>query len=244
MFSELENILGYSFKNIDLLTEAITHKSFNEGRRRQNFPDNERLEFLGDSIINLIITEYLFKQFSNLKEGDLSKLKAHLVSTSFLYEIANKAGLQKFIQLGKGEEKNNGRQNKRIIASLFEAISGAIYLDSSFKKASAIIIRFFSEFLKNHLEKITKINDYKSELQEISQSKGIGTPVYKLIKESGTPPYKIFTSAVFMGDKKIGSGTGKNKRQSEQNAAYDALNKGDDLFDFERLSEVFFLKNE
>lgn len=244
MLQELEKILGYNFRDSELLIEALTHKSFNEGRKKKNSTDNERLEFLGDSIINIIITEYLFKKFTELNEGDLSKLKAHLISTSFLFDISFAAGLQKFIQLGKGEEKNHGRENRRIIASLFEAISGALYLDAGFKKSSSIIIKFFLGFLKNHFEKITKINDYKSELQEIVQSRGEEIPEYKLINESGTPPNKIFTSAVFFGKEKIGTGTGQNKRQSEQNAAFDALKKKEDFIDFERLSEVFFLKNE
>jgi len=241
---EVEKILGHTFRNKTLLSEALTHRSFNEGRMNSEKKDNERLEFLGDSVINLVITEYLFKNFSKLNEGSLSKLKAHLVSTSVLAEIAQRSSLHNFIRLGKGEEKNNGRNNKRIIASLFEALSGAIYLDSGFKNTSSIIIGFFSEFLKNLYENFNKINDYKSELQEIIQGKGQEIPIYKLIKESGNPPETVFTSAVYLGNKMLGKGKGSNKRRSEQNAAYDALKNREDFFGIERLSEIFFIKND
>ncbi len=244
MYKELEEKLNYSFRNKQLLTEALTHTSFNEGKKKNTIPDNERLEFLGDSVINLVITDYLFKKFGKLHEGELSKLKAHLVSSKFLYNLARSIELNTYIFLGRGEEKNGGRENIRIIASLFEAIAGAVYLDSNFKTTSSVLIKFFEYFLEQHVEKNIKINDYKSELQEIIQSKGDPFPKYILLEESGKPPNTIFISAVIVGNKKIGEGKGRNKRQSEQSAALNALLKIEDFVNFEKISEVFFIKND
>jgi len=124
MLEELESRLNYRFKNKEILKNALVHKSYHEGLKK-NQADNEKMEFLGDSVINLTITEYLFREFDNLHEGELSKIKAHLVSTDFLFEISTSMQLMEFILLGKGEEKNNGRSNKKIIASLFEAVVGS-----------------------------------------------------------------------------------------------------------------------
>ena len=244
MYEELESNIHYSFRNKTLLTEALTHTSYNEGKRKNRVEDNERLEFLGDSVINLVITDYLYKKFGKLREGDLSKLKAHLVSSGFLYKLARSAELNTYILLGKGEEKNGGRENVRIIASLFEAIAGAVYLDSNFKTVSDILIRFFEQFLDQHLEKDIRINDYKSELQELIQRDGAPHPEYILLEETGKPPDTQFKSAVYVNKKKLGEGKGKSKRQSEQGAAFDALLKMGDYADFKKISEVFFIRND
>lgn len=243
MIDELEKKVDYTFKNKELLRNALTHKSYNEGLKT-DLPDNEKLEFLGDSVINLVITDYLYKHFSNLTEGELSKLKAHLVSTNSLSRISHSINLSDFAFLGKGEEKNDGRKNKKINASLFEALIGAIYLDSSYKAISPIAISFFKEFLDKFAEKEMKINDYKSELQEVIQKKRNYLPVYEILSESGKPPNVMFTAAVFIDNTEIGRGTGKNKRQAEQDAAFNALKKIDELINYEKLSEVFFLKND
>ncbi len=244
MYEDLENKLNYTFRNKNLLTEALTHTSYNEGKRKNRVNDNERLEFLGDSVINLVITDYLFKKFGKLHEGDLSKLKAHLVSSGFLNNLARSIEMNKYILLGKGEEKNGGRENVRIISSLFESIAGAVYLDSNFKATSLVLIRFFEVFLEQHLEKNIKINDYKSELQEVIQKDGSPLPEYILIEESGKPPYTHFKSAVYVNKKKMGEGKGKSKRQSEQGAAFDTLLKIGDFADYKKISEVFFIKND
>ncbi|MEN8222219.1 MAG: ribonuclease III [Acidobacteriota bacterium] len=244
MYEDLEKKLNYTFRNRNLLTEALTHTSYNEGKKKNRVNDNERLEFLGDSVINLVITDYLFKKFGKLHEGDLSKLKAHLVSSGFLNNLARSIEMNTYILLGKGEEKNGGRENVRIIASLFEAIAGAVYLDSNFKATSAVLIRFFETFLDQHLEKNIKINDYKSELQEVIQKDGSPLPEYVLLEESGKPPDTQFKSAVYVNKKKMGEGKGKSKRQSEQGAAFDALLKIGDFADYKKISEVFFIKND
>jgi ribonuclease-3 len=243
MIDELEKKIDYTFKNKELLRNALTHKSYNEGLKT-GLPDNEKLEFLGDSVLNLVITDYLYKHFSNLTEGELSKLKAHLVSTNSLSRISHSIDLSNFAFLGKGEEKNDGRKNKKINASLLEALIGAIYLDSSYKVISPIAISFFKEFLDRFAEKEMKINDYKSELQEVIQKKRNYLPVYKILGESGKPPHVMFTAAVYIDNTEIGRGIGKNKRQAEQDAAFNALKKIDELINYEKLSEVFFLKND
>lgn len=243
MLEELESRLNYRFKNKKILKNALVHKSYHEGLKK-NQADNEKMEFLGDSVINLTITEYLFRVFENLREGELSKLKAHLVSTDFLFEIATSMQLMEFILLGKGEEKNNGRSNKKIIASLFEAVVGAIYLDSGFDTASTIILPYFKSFLEKHITQEIKINDYKSELQEVVQKHHNLLPTYHIVKKTGTPPKTTFTAAVILQEKEIGRGQGRNKRQAEQDAAFNALRKNEDFINYKRLSEVFFLKND
>ncbi len=245
MLEELEKNLGYTFKNKEVLRRALIHKSYHEGLQTETgLPDNEKLEFLGDSVINLVITDYLFRNFDHLGEGELSKLKAHLVSTNSLSQIARDMNLGEFAFLGKGEEKNDGRSNKKINASLLEAIVGAIYVDSSFKVVSSLVILFFKAFLDKIAEKEIKINDYKSELQEVIQKRDNYLPLYKIIEESGKPPHVVFTAAVYIESREIGRGTGTNKRKAEQDAAFNALKKIDEFINYEKLSEVFFLKND
>jgi ribonuclease-3 len=243
MLEELEKNLGYIFKNKEVLRNAFIHKSYHEGLKK-GLPDNEKLEFLGDSVINLVITDYLFRNFDHLDEGELSKLKAHLVSTNSLSQIALDMNLGEFAFLGKGEEKNDGRSNKKINASLLEAVVGAIYIDSSYKFVSSLIILFFKEFLDKIAEKEVKINDYKSELQEVIQKRNNYLPIYKIIEESGKPPHAVFTAAVYIEARELGRGTGTNKRKAEQDAAFNALKKIDEFINYEKLSEVFFLKND
>lgn len=242
MIEELENKLNYHFRNKEILRNALIHKSYNEGLK-ENLVNNEKLEFLGDSVINLVVTDLLYKRLKGTSEGDLSKLKAHMVSTNFLYEMADSIQLEEYVLLGKGEEKIGGRHNKKIIASLFEAVVGAIYVDSGFRVVAATISPFFKNFLENLMQKSVRINDYKSELQEVLQSHGHVLPRYEIVKESGKSPNVTFTAAVYLGKKEIGRGSGKSKRQAEQNAALHALENADDVIEIEKLSGVFFLKN-
>ncbi len=247
MSGELENKLAYRFKNMELLTNALTHKSYHEGLQGfEDLPNNEKLEFLGDSVINLVVTEYLFRRFKKFSEGELSKLKAHLVSSNFLFKVARSVDLGDYVLLGKGEEKNEGRNNRRIIASLFEAVVGAIYLDSNYRVVSNTIISFFKDFIEQFIEdkEAIKINDYKSELQEIIQRHHNFLPEYRVLSETGKPPHTIFTAVIFLDGREISRGQGKNKRQAEQDAAYNALKKLDNVLNYEKLSEVFFLKND
>lgn len=243
MLDELETLLNYTFRNKDVLRNALIHKSYNEGLKK-GLPDNEKLEFLGDSVINLVITDFLYRNFSTLNEGELSKLKAHLVSTNSLSRISRTLRLHEFVFLGKGEEKNEGRANKKIGASVFEAIVGAIYVDSNYKTTSAVVVPYFKEYLDKFSEKEIKINDYKSELQEVIQRQNNYLPVYKVIEESGKPPDVIFTAAVYIEGNELARGEGKNKRNAEQDAAHNALKTIQKFVNYEKLSNVFFLKND
>jgi ribonuclease III len=239
---EIESRIGYQFRNRDLLTTALTHKSFNEGSRKK-IQNNEKLEFLGDSVLGLVITEHLYRQLKTREEGYLAKIKSHLVSSDFLFQVAKKLELGRFILLGKGEEKNRGRDNRSIISSTMEALIGAVYLDSNFKIVSTVVLDFFEEFLDPLINKEIRINDYKSELQEIVQKHKNMLPVYRMREESGKPPDTVFHVVAYLENIEIGSGKGKSRREAEQEAAFNALKNIGDFFNYEKLSEVFFSKN-
>jgi len=236
---ELQKKLNYRFKNRDLLVSALTHKSYNEGGKNRG-ADNERLEFLGDSVIGMVITDHIYRRCRDNNEGDLAKMRAHLVSSNLLFKVAKTIGLGGHILLGRGEEKNQGRRNSKIISSCFEALIGAMYLDSDFATAAAIIVERFREFLEQLLNDEMRINDYKSELQELIQKHRNILPVYKIMAESGKPPDTVFRVAVFLDDSEIGSGTGRNRREAEQEAALIALKNIGNFMHFEKLSETFF----
>ncbi len=242
MSEELEKRIGYSFKNKELLNQALTHKSFNEGAPDRQ-PHNEKLEFLGDAVIGLVITDYLFHRLGERQEGDLAKIKAHLVSSDVLFKVARTIDLGSHLLLGRGEEKNLGRDNKKIVSSCFEAVVGAVYLDASLKTAAGLVIRFFQEFLEQLVGQEIRINDYKSELQELIQKHRGALPAYRVLSETGKPPDITFRVGVFLDGVEIGSGQGKNRREAEQQAAMNALKNIGNFIRFEKLSEVFFLKN-
>ena len=213
--------LGYPFKNITLLNQALTHKSFiNENNRK--YKDNERLEFLGDSVLDLIIGEYSLKNFKNRMEGDLSKIRAALVNEINLSKISRSLNLGENIQLGKGESLSGGHNKNSILANTFEAIVAAIYLDGGLKKTARIILPLFKTDL-HHLANTSSYRDFKSELQEHAQAKKIAIPDYKVEKETGPDHDKIFEVTVSISGKIVGNGKGKNKKEGEQEAAREAL---------------------
>jgi len=212
---ELEERLGYSFKEKALLREALTHPSY-------GFPHNERLEFLGDSVLGVCITHLLFEAFPYAKEGELSKRRAHLVKEETLFEISHKLGLFEFLRLGKGEELDGGRGKPSVLASAFEALIGAIYLDGGLEEALKIIRRLFEDFIK---EPSLKNTDYKTQLQELIQAIFKETPVYKVISEKGPDHQKTFEAVVRIKGHIWGKGEGKTKKEAEQKAAKEALTK-------------------
>ena len=213
--------LGYPFKNITLLNQALTHKSF-VNENNCNYKDNERLEFLGDSVLDLIIGEYSLKNFKNRMEGDLSKIRAALVNEINLSKIARSLNLGENIQLGKGESLSGGHNKNSILANTLEAIVAAIYLDGGLKRTTKVILPLFKSDL-HHLADTSRYRDYKSELQEHSQGKKIAIPVYKVEKEIGPDHEKIFEVTVSISGKIVGKGKGKNKKEGEQEAAKEAL---------------------
>ncbi len=216
---KIYKILNYRFQDPELIIKAFTHASYiNESNLTE---DNERLEFLGDSVISLAITHLLMEKFPDASEGKLSKLRSALVSEKRLCKMAIKLGIGEMILLGKGEEKTGGRRKSSILADTIEAIFGAIYLDAGFTKALEIVKDIFWEEIKN-VDLISL--DYKSKLQELTQKKFGVLPEYKLVAEKGPSHYKSFRIALFINNKFIAEAKGKTKKEAEQKAAKEALN--------------------
>lgn len=221
--NDCQKKVGYHFKNILILNKALTHKSFVNENNRQ-LKDNERLEFLGDSVLDLIIGEYALTKFKGHMEGDLSKIRAALVNESNLSKIARSLDLGMYIQLGKGEVLSGGNNKNSILANTFEAIVAAIYLDSGLEKTAEVILPLFKNDL-HVLANTSHYRDYKSELQEYTQAKKTAIPAYKVEKEIGPDHSKIFEVTVSINSKVAGRGKGKSKKEGEQEAAREALNK-------------------
>lgn len=224
MLKDLENKLDYKFKNRALLKEALTHSSFQKRSLKDNTANNQRLEFLGDSVLDLIVTECLYRKLASFSEGKLSKVKSVMVSKDILAKWANHLSLGKYILLGKGEDLTGGRKKLSILADCFEALLGAIYLDGGLIKTKKII----SSFVKEEIKLIIKgkyEEDFKTLLQEISQKKMKCLPEYCLIKEKGPDHKKIFCIEVKLKKIIYGTGSGENKKEAEQDAAKNALIK-------------------
>ena len=216
----LQKKLNYKFNNIKLLENALTHSSYANEVRNGN-TSNERLEFLGDSVLSIIVAEYLFTNFKNVPEGELTKLRASLVCEKSLCCFSRELELGKFLKLGKGEEKGGGRERDSILADTFEAVLAAIYLDGGMEVAKTHVLRFIKEELKNRDDDVFK--DYKTALQEIIQRNPEESVSYILKAESGPDHDKLFEVEVHLNSNVIGFGSGKSKKQAEQNAAKQAL---------------------
>ncbi|NLI60584.1 MAG: ribonuclease III [Clostridiales bacterium] len=220
---ELERRIGYRFKDSKLLLNALTHSSY-ANESPNNISDNERLEFLGDSVLELVIADYLYGMFGQYKEGDLTRIRASIVSEGSLAEIARSIELGQFLYLGKGESNTGGRDRSSVLADAVEAIIGAVYVDSGIKQASEFIIRLFTPIMKKSFEG-KGFQDYKTNLQEVLQKDSDKDIVYRVIEERGPDHNKDFVVEVCHGDKAIGRGRGKNKKEAEQHAAKEALGK-------------------
>ena len=220
--NDLAPILDYSFKNQELMSQAFLHPSYVYEKDDIGVSDNQRLEFLGDAVINLAISHLLMETFPEMKEGDLSKYRASLVSENGLYYIARGLKLGDYLFLGKGEEQTNGRKKPSILTDALEALIGAIYLDGGFTSVFRVIAKLFSPLLKGKgLGK--SINDFKTDLQEYSQEVFQSTPEYRLEKETGPDHDKTFYIAVYLKGDLMGRGKGKSKKEAEQKAAEEAL---------------------
>lgn len=220
MINELEQKLGYKFKNIELLKNALTHSSY-ANEEHCKFGSNERLEFLGDSVLSIIVSEYIYKNFKDLPEGELTKLRASLVCEKALSMFSKELELGKYLYLGKGEAHNHGEERPSILADAFEAVLASIYLDGGFEPAKKHVLRFITNELKSRDEDAFK--DYKTMLQEVIQKNPEERLVYILTDESGPDHDKRFTVEVHLNSNVIGSGIGKSKKQAEQKAAHQAL---------------------
>jgi len=222
-FSKFENKLNINFKNKNLLKQAFTHRSYiNENPEAGEH--NERLEFLGDAVLELVITRHLYDKYPNKTEGELTSYRSGLVNTNTLSEVASRLKMNDLLRLSKGESKDIGRARQYILANTFEALIGAIYLDSGYDTASIFIANNLFDYIDDMVDK--KLwRDAKSFLQEKAQDiKGI-TPHYKLLKEDGPDHAKEFTVGVYIGDELVGRGGGLSKQEAEQEAALDGLKK-------------------
>jgi ribonuclease-3 len=209
-----------SFKDSSLLTKAFTHSSY---ANEHNCESNERLEFLGDAVLQIAVSEFLYENFPNQDEGFLSKKRAKNVKEPALCIIARNMNLGEMLLLGNGEEITGGREKDSNLADAFEAVLGAIYLDRGFVEIFKILDRYFFTYLLEG--EIQDDQDYKSSLQEYVQADDKRSISYKLIEEEGPPHNKIFTIAVYMDEIEMGIGKGKSKKNAEQAAAKEALNK-------------------
>lgn len=221
---DLEKILGIGFVNQAVLLQALTHRSYINENKGQRLSHNERLEFLGDAVLELVVTEFLYNKFPEKAEGELTAFRASLVNTYTLSSASEKLELNDFILLSKGESKDTGRARQYILANTFESIVGAIYLDQGFDKARDFIARNLFGLIDNIVEK-RLWQDAKSLFQELAQERVGITPLYKTIKEQGPDHNKLFTIGVYLDDEFVATGEGQSKQEAEQEAAREAINK-------------------
>lgn len=219
---DFEKIIRYGFNNKNLLKEALTHRSYLNEHPYWKVPHNERLEYLGDAVLELVVSEYLFETFKNYNEGKLTSLRAALVNYRHLAQVGKEISLDKYVLVSKGEKKDTTKAKEIIIANAIEALIGAIYLDGGYEKAKKFILDKIlvnvNDIIKMGLDK-----DPKSLLQEITQEKEKITPVYKVLKESGPDHNRTFLVGVFLGEKMIEKGIGSSKQEAETEAAKNAL---------------------
>jgi len=221
-FSILEKKLGLKFQNKDLLVQSFAHRSYLNENPDFNLDHNERMEFLGDAVLELIVSENLYKNYPEKPEGELTNWRAALVNAKMLSLIAEEIGLNDFLLLSRGETKELGKARAYILANTIEALIGAIYLDSGYKEAQGFIERYIIKKLPNIIEnKLYK--DAKSHFQEEAQDRAGVTPVYKVIEESGPDHKKNFTVGVFLYAEMIAKGQGFSKQEAEEAAAKEAL---------------------
>ncbi|MFR9208908.1 MAG: ribonuclease III [Intestinibacter bartlettii] len=217
-----EQKINYEFKNKEYILEALTHSSYSN--ENKNYPFNERLEFLGDSVLSIVISDYLFKKETKLPEGELTKIRANIVCEESLSEVSKNIHLGKYMLLGKGEEATGGRERISILADALEAVIAAIYLDGGIKCAREFILTNMEKIINDSIKgKIFR--DYKTCLQEVLQSNGENNIWYKLIEEKGPDHNKRFVMEVGINDTVLGIGEGKSKKDAEQVAAKCALDK-------------------
>ncbi len=220
----LERHIGYRFRDPNLLQRSLTHRSYigqQDGQRRDS---NERLEFLGDAVLELCVSQYLYKRFPRKKEGELTKFKSIIVSGNFLVNQARQMGLGRYLLLSDSEERTGGRDRPSILEDAFESLIGAIYLDGGLAASE----RFVDSHVLNDLDlhQATRENrNYKSLLLELSQSQGLGIPVYRVVEELGPDHSKFFVIDVQLGNAVLGRGTGPSKKKAEQAAAAEALHE-------------------
>lgn len=220
----LEKKLGYQFHDREKLSEALNHSSY-ANEHRGGLGSNERLEFLGDSVLGFVSAEYLFRLHGDLPEGDLTRMRAALVCEQSLYEVAKELDLGSYLKLGRGEEAGGGRKRQSILADAVEAVFAAVYLDGGIEEARKLIVRV----LLSQAPAAEERKDYKTTLQEVVQRRSGQVLTYHMVAQSGPDHNKKFLFEVRLNDQPIGQGEGRSKKEAEQAAAQDALEHGGDL---------------
>jgi ribonuclease-3 len=218
----LMNLLGLEWQDEQLLAVALTHSSYTYENRQSGSENNQRLEFLGDAVLELAISDYLFRQNPGRSEGDLTKLRAAVVCEPSLARVAGALELGQCLNMGKGEERSGGRKRPSILADAFEAVLGAIYLDQGLERAAEIAVRQMQPIIDDVMEGRLE-RDYKTELQELVQQFSGETVQYIIIREDGPDHHKTFTAGVLHQGRMSGKGTGHSKKDAEQQAAKEAL---------------------
>ena len=219
---KLEKRIGYRFRNRELLKTALTHSSYANEARDRHTQSNERLEFLGDSVLGMVTSDYIFKLYTDIPEGDLTKLRASVVCEQALYEVARNFGLSEFLLLGRGEEAGGGRERASILADAVEAVIGAIYMDGGFAAARPFVL----SFIKPAVARIASrhnFNDYKTMLQEIVQKNREEVLSYRVASQAGPDHDKTFVMEVLLNSNVVARGHGHSKKEAEQAAAHEAL---------------------
>ena len=222
MIKDLENAIGYRFRNIQLLQNALTHSSYANERWHNSLLSNERLEFLGDSVLGMLVAEYLYKTFPDRPEGELTRMRADMVCEHTLAEVANKIGLGAHLMLGHGEERLGGRSRESILADATESVIAACFLDGGLDAAQQFVQKYILVEVP-----VTRLNnmDYKTALQELVQQKKNQVISYALVGQSGPDHDKLFDVAVSLNGTVIGTGSGRSKKRAEQMAAKAAMEK-------------------
>jgi ribonuclease-3 len=218
--NEFEERIGYRFQNLGLLRQALTHSSYANEKHMKKLSDNERLEFLGDAVLEIISSEFLYQNYPDVPEGELTRLRASIVCEPTLAMCTEELNLGEYLYLGKGEDQTGGRKRKSVLSDALEAVIGAIYLDGGFANAKEFVCRF----ILTDIEHKKLFYDSKTILQEVVQGEH-GELHYELVGESGPDHAKMFTVEVWISSKKISEGSGNTKKAAEQDAAYQALLK-------------------
>lgn len=221
-WQKMEETLGYAFQSQSLLAEAMTHRSYANEFHDENLPDNERLEFLGDAVLDLIVSQYLMTALPNAPEGELTRVRAEVVALPSLARIALSLDLGSCLLLGKGEERSGGRDKPSLLADALEALLGAIFTEGGFMAAQTVIVPLFAPLLQR--ASINDGQDYKSRLQEFLQGRNRELPVYELVEATGPAHDRVYHIHVLIDGCTYGSGFGRTKKSAEQSAAQATLN--------------------
>lgn len=221
-YGRFESVIGYQFKQRKLLNEALTHSSYSNERRGENVQNNERLEFLGDAVLSIAISERLFKQYTDLPEGELTKIRSKVVCEATLSDCAKTLKLGEVMRFGRGEEMTGGRGRASILADAFEALIAAVYLDGGMEAAADFVYRQMDRAIKDAISGKVFL-DYKTHLQELIQTQRDNRIRYEIIREEGPDHCKVFHTRVLLNEEIVGAGQGRSKKEAEQEAARAAI---------------------